>query len=110
MFRAAGGDPTFPPGDNRQYVPGVGFEYLTGGNFPVRAGYSYDSRASSHFASAGLGLLGDSGGLDLAHRPEFGGAGSKLIALTIRDPKSTRLKPTHPINSYSLFCLLKKKK
>jgi hypothetical protein len=69
---------------NTQYFPGVGFEYITGGNFPLRAGYSYDSRASSHFASGGLGLLGDSGGLDLAYRQEFGGAQSKLIALTIK--------------------------
>jgi len=70
--------------DNTQYLPGTGLEYVVGGGFPLRAGYAYNSRTSSHYVSGGLGLLGDGAGIDFAYRHEFGGAESRLIALTLK--------------------------
>jgi len=70
--------------NDTQYIPGTGFEYVAGGAFPLRAGYSFNSRTSSNYVSGGLGLLGDGAGIDLAYRHEFGGAESRLIALTIK--------------------------
>src|SRR5260370_22891948 len=76
---------------NTQYVPGVGFEYITGGNFPVRAGYSYDSRASSHFASGGLGLLGDSGGVGFVSLAGCGRAANRSVMIITRTYASLRV-------------------
>ena len=68
---------------NNQYIPGGGFEYILAGGIPLRAGYAYNSATASHFASGGLGISGDSGGLDISYRHEFGGFDSRLIALTL---------------------------
>jgi hypothetical protein len=62
----------------------VGGEYLFGQSFFVRAGYAHDFSATSNFVSGGLGFFGQGGGVDVAYRHEFGGAQSKLVALTIR--------------------------
>jgi hypothetical protein len=61
-----------------------GLEYILGGGVPIRGGYSYDSLSNSHFISGGLGLMGESGGVDFAYRHEVGGADGRLLALTFK--------------------------
>lgn len=63
---------------------GAGLEYVTGNAFPVRGGYSYSAVTRTHFLSGGLGLITEGGGMDLAYRHELGGAGSRMLALTIK--------------------------
>lgn len=67
---------------NPSYAAGI--EYIVGQATPLRAGYTYDSRRGTHLVSAGLGLLTEGGGIDLAYRHELGGAQSRLFALTLK--------------------------
>jgi hypothetical protein len=61
-----------------------GLEYVLGQGVPVRAGYTYDGFTRGHIVAAGLGLMAEGSGLDLAYQHEIGGDESRQLALTIK--------------------------
>jgi hypothetical protein len=60
----------------------TGAEYVFG-IVPARAGYSVDALTGRQYLSAGLGVMTETGNLDIAYRHELYGT-AKLISLTVR--------------------------
>jgi opacity protein-like surface antigen len=71
--------------DNRTtFTYSGGLELLLGQSFPLRAGYTWDGFTRSSQIGAGIGLMTQGGGLDLAYRHDLGGEGGRLVALTLK--------------------------
>jgi hypothetical protein len=60
----------------------AGAEYIVG-VVPLRAGYHYDGITGGRYLSVGLGLMTETGNIDLAYRHELNGGG-RLIAIGVR--------------------------
>ncbi|MFN0063964.1 MAG: hypothetical protein ACKVPX_15765 [Myxococcaceae bacterium] len=70
--------------DNGAPLLNVGGEYVIGKLIPIRAGYSREFGTQQNFFSAGAGVTGESVGVDVAYRHEFGGNESRLLVLTFK--------------------------
>ncbi|MFZ5470255.1 MAG: hypothetical protein ACOZIN_12540 [Myxococcota bacterium] len=61
-----------------------GVEYIIGAGLPLRAGYTTEPAQGQQWLSAGVGIITEGGGLDVAYRHELGGLTGRLIALTLK--------------------------
>lgn len=67
-----------------RYAVHAGLEWLIAQVVPIRAGYEWDGIMGHQYISGGLGYFSSGSGVDLAYRHELGGAGGKMISLTIK--------------------------
>lgn len=74
-------DPEDAPPSNF-YSWSAGAEYILG-VVPLRAGYQSDPLANAHYLSAGLGLMTETGNIDLAYRHQLNGD-AKLFTVAVR--------------------------
>lgn len=61
-----------------------GLEWLIANTVPVRAGYEFNGITGHQYLGFGLGYFSNGSGVDLAYRHELGGAGGKLLALSLK--------------------------
>jgi opacity protein-like surface antigen len=62
----------------------AGLEWVAAMSFPLRLGYQYDGIAGHQYLSGGLGYFSDGSGVDVSYRHELGGAGGRMLALTLK--------------------------
>jgi hypothetical protein len=77
-----GGDPAIDPGLTPILSVSAGAEYIVG-VVPLRAGFHYDGITGGRYVSVGVGLMTETGNIDLAYRHELNGSG-RLISIGVR--------------------------
>jgi hypothetical protein len=61
-----------------------GLEWLIASLVPLRAGFEYDGIAGHRYLSFGTGYFSSGSGIDIAYRHELGGAGGRMLSLSLK--------------------------
>lgn len=78
----AGAAPDADPGSSPVLGWSVGAEYILG-VVPVRAGFQSDPILGARYLSGGLGLMTDTGNIDIAYRHQLDGS-ARLVAISVK--------------------------